>query len=438
MRRIEFSLSSFPFFFGRRSLHVPQLAHDHMSCQQFMHLPEWLDIEVRKERKIQVGPEYSCCAQCRWGGHHMARRLRSLISNPVYYFFYIFVLSGVVITVFIDQTDTGRQMDMSGNSPRKTLDTVLLVLMMLDSVFKLAAVGWEPFIFDFWLLFEGFTSVSALVFHMIINSVDQVDESSGQIVLHPLHEYGRVLQFVRVLPLLKILNANPRMRIVLRSIYQSLFYILHLFVVILAIWYIWADVGVQAFGGILRQVSVRHRVSFAYNRACALLRTDELILPNSHPLITHFNTFDGVFVCSFTQTAVMDGNTTYGTMGYTRSATLKAITTNLTESEYNLVLDPNKDIVYPVELDLGLDSAEDANETFTAANVTIATVQVFVDSYERYINFDSLASTMFITMLHLTLLNNWHVTYEALLVGFENAHSQYISNTRNVGRLLVM
>ena len=134
----------------------------------------------------------------------------------------------------------------------------------------------------------------------------------------------------------------------------------------------------------------------------------------------------------------MDGTTAYGTMGYTRSATLKAMTTNLTDSAYTLVLDTEGDQVYPVELDLGQKLADDDNVTFTAANVTIATVQVFVDSYERYISFDSLASTMFITMLHLTLLNNWHITYEALLVGFENAHSRYISNTRNVGRLLVM
>ncbi len=249
-----------------------------------MHLPEWMDIEIRKERKIQVGPEYSCCAQCRWGGHHMARSLRALISNPVYYFFYILVLSGVVITVFVDQTDLTKagHAVQSGLTPRKSLDTVLLVLMMLDSVFKLAAVGWEPFILDFWLLFEGLTSASALVFHMIINSVNRVDENSGQIVLHPLHEYGRVLQFVRVLPLLKILNANPSMRIVLRSIYQSLFYILHLFVVILAIWYMWADVGVQAFGGILRQVSVRQ--SFSGRTTLPIFRP---LTPTTH---THTHT----------------------------------------------------------------------------------------------------------------------------------------------------
>ena len=35
-----------------------KLKEDFMSCQQFMHLPEWLDIEIRPQRKCLCPREY--------------------------------------------------------------------------------------------------------------------------------------------------------------------------------------------------------------------------------------------------------------------------------------------------------------------------------------------------------------------------------------------
>jgi hypothetical protein len=54
-----------------------------MSCQQFMHLPEWLDIEIRPQRQIQVDAKGACCKQLRYGGLMTFRRSRSLLSSPM-------------------------------------------------------------------------------------------------------------------------------------------------------------------------------------------------------------------------------------------------------------------------------------------------------------------------------------------------------------------
>ena len=62
---------------------------------------------------------------------------------------------------------------------------------------------------------------------------------------------------------------------------------------------------------------------------------------------------------------------------------------------------------------------------------------VKVSTYERQINFDSLFSTMAMTMVHLTLLNNWQVTFDAVVVAFGAAHeTQFGKQSRNVARAL--
>ena len=46
----------------------------------------------------------------------------------------------------------------------------------------------------------------------------------------------------------------------------------------------------------------------------------------------------------------------------------------------------------------------------------------------RYVNFDGLTSTFGVTMPHFMLLNNWHVTYNAMVKAFELSISNGKSN----------
>jgi hypothetical protein len=65
---------------------------------------------------------------------------------------------------------------------------------------------------------------------------------------------------------------------------------------------------------------------------------------------------------------------------------------------------------------------------------------VQVNSYERYVNFDGLLSTFSLTMPHFMLLNNWHVTYHALIKAFalsmSNGKSSIFSTTTARAKIL--
>ena len=83
--------------------------------------------------------------------------------------------------------------------------------------------------------------------------------SSQQVLENLYSDYyliTRCLAILRVVPLLRLINEFRSIRIVLTSIYQSFAYIGHLCVVVLCVWYMWASVGVELFGGILRQPEV--------------------------------------------------------------------------------------------------------------------------------------------------------------------------------------
>ena len=285
--------------------HVAETRHklqaEHMTCQQFMHLPEWLDIEIRKEQKLQVGGEASCCMRCRYGGPLITRRLRDIVSSPAYFWFFTIVICSVVATIFLDQVAATRSL---GSNTRTLFDGSLLTLMLIDSLCKLLSVGVEPFVTDFWFLFEGFASLASFVVFFVIlikeggsldgnndfSSIQQHNKTSlnaGTIEwtmetvnstgtasdgvptasFDALYNTGRILNLIRILPLFRVLNQNASMRIILKSIYQSIAYIMHLLFIVVCIWYMWGGLGVEIFGGILRQSEVMDDPQSSYGTA---------------------------------------------------------------------------------------------------------------------------------------------------------------------------
>ena len=124
----------------------------------------------------------------------------------------------------------------------------------------------EPFIHDFWYVIEGIVSFLAVTFALfeyiqkrkaILKA--NVGFNDPTIIAELYSEYylmTRCLSIIRVIPLLRLINEFRSVRIVLTSIYQSFAYIGHLCVVVLCVWYVWASIGVELFGGILRQPEI--------------------------------------------------------------------------------------------------------------------------------------------------------------------------------------
>ena len=78
-----------------------KLKEKNMSCQQFMHLPEWLDIEIQPQRTIQVGASASCCQQFRYGGLMSCRKCRIMLSSPMYQLFITFLMVRLGLFLFL-------------------------------------------------------------------------------------------------------------------------------------------------------------------------------------------------------------------------------------------------------------------------------------------------------------------------------------------------
>ena len=419
VREASPSMSSFDADFQKYQ--GKTLGPEEISCQQFMHLPEWLDIEIQREQKLQVNEDASFCMQCRYGGHARMRWLRDVISTPLYWSFFSVVICVVVLTIVLDQVAATRTL---GSSSRTSFDGVLLSLMLIDSILKILSVGVVPFLRNLWFLFEGTISLASfLVFFAILikenGSLDGTDLSGVQnanmtaliqdaptATFDALYNTGRILNLARILPLFRVLNQNPSMRIILKSVYQSLKYIMNLLFIVVCIWYVWGSLGVEMFGGILRQSEVMD-----------------------------------------------DPQSSYGTAGYMRSPTREASYAPF-DSQNNVIFGSSgsrNDVDYlrvndvtNIVVTMGGISTEDPyyseykSMNLTMNNVTEDMLQIVkVSTYERQINFDSLFSTMSMTMVHLTLLNNWHVTFDAVVVAFEAAHKkQFGTHSRNVARFL--
>tara|TARA_B110000090_G_scaffold200185_1_gene240905 strand:+ start:60 stop:440 length:381 start_codon:yes stop_codon:yes gene_type:complete len=98
---------------------------------------------------IQVNSVASCGKQCRYGGLMCCRKSRVLLSAPLYNYFITFLMVCVFLlsVSFLLQTVTNNIV-LAANL--KVIETVIQAMLLVDSIHKLLAIGWEPFIHDFW------------------------------------------------------------------------------------------------------------------------------------------------------------------------------------------------------------------------------------------------------------------------------------------------
>ena len=126
------------------------------------------------------------------------------------------------------------------------METIIQTMLLLDSLHKILAIGWEPFSQDFWYCVEGVISSLAVSFALfefieaeraISGTNTSRNDATVIASLYGNHYIiARSLSILRVVPLLRVINQLRSVRIVLTSIYQSFAYIGHLCIVVLCVW----------------------------------------------------------------------------------------------------------------------------------------------------------------------------------------------------------
>lgn len=110
---------------------------------------------------IQVNSVASCGKQCRYGGLMCCRKSRVLLSAPLYNYFITFLMVCVFLlsVSFLLQTVTNNIV-LAANL--KVIETVIQAMLLVDSIHKILAIGWEPFTHDFWYVWRNLPPKKAL------------------------------------------------------------------------------------------------------------------------------------------------------------------------------------------------------------------------------------------------------------------------------------
>lgn len=110
---------------------------------------------------IQVNSVASCGKQCRYGGLMCCRKSRVLLSAPLYNYFITFLMVCVFLlsVSFLLQTVTNNIV-LAANL--KVIETVIQAMLLVDSIHKILAIGWEPFTHDFWYVWRNLPQKKAL------------------------------------------------------------------------------------------------------------------------------------------------------------------------------------------------------------------------------------------------------------------------------------
>ena len=156
----------------------------------------------------------------------MKQRCQALVDSPLFNRFIIavIVLAGILVGV-----ETHEPTAEKHHSLLKLLDILVLLIFIAEIAIKMIALSPRP---------QDFFKDSWNVFDFIIVAVCLVPASGG---------FGPVLRLFRLLRVLRLLSAVPKLQLLVNALLKSLPSMLYVTVLLLLLFYVYAVAGVMFF-----------------------------------------------------------------------------------------------------------------------------------------------------------------------------------------------
>lgn len=156
----------------------------------------------------------------------MKQRCQALVDSPL---FNCFIIAVIVLAGILVGIETHEPTSEKYHSLLKVLDTLVLLVFIVEIAIKMIALTPHP---------QDFFKDSWNVFDFLIVVVCLVPASGG---------FGPVLRLFRLLRVLRLLSAVPKLQLLVNALLKSLPSMLYVTLLLLLLFYVYAVAGVMFF-----------------------------------------------------------------------------------------------------------------------------------------------------------------------------------------------